>query len=155
MMELDFDDSLARGLHRYVRMVSQALGLRGDCSCVQAEEPISAYLALDGRFSRFPDRDVALLWEESRGWSAAIESGGGDLHVVACLGQELLPPPAVVASWTRRLFRSHQAVGLLMASAEKPGHRDAATMRQRLATYELPELPERPLVTAPGVRGGS
>jgi uncharacterized protein DUF6292 len=153
MMELDFDDSLARGLHRYVRTVSRALGLRGDCSCVQAEEPISAYIPLDGRFSRFPDRDVALLWEESRGWSAAVESGGGDdLHVVACLGQELLPPPETVASWTRRLFQSHQPVGLVVDRDEEPGHRDAATMRERLATYEFPE---RPLVTAPGVSGGS
>jgi hypothetical protein len=151
MMELDFDDSLARGLHRYVRMVSQALGLRGECSCVQAEEPISAYIALEGRFSRFPDRDVALLWEESQGWSVALESGD-DLDVVACLGQELLPPPETVASWVRGLFQSHQDLGPVRLCDEEPRRRDAATMRQRLAAYVIPD---RPLVTAPGVRGGS
>jgi hypothetical protein len=153
MMELDFDDSLVRGLHRYVRMVSQALGLRGDCSCVQMEEPISAYIALDGRFSRYPDRDVALLWEESRGWSAAIESGGlDDLHVVASLGQDVLSPPETVASWVRELFQSHQDIAFVIHRGEEAGGHDTETMRQRLAAYEAPD---RPLVTAPGIRGGS
>jgi uncharacterized protein DUF6292 len=105
MMELDFDDSVVRGLRRYVRLVSRALGLPGEGSFM-TDEPLSAYIALNGRLARYPDRDVALLWEETRGWSAAVESRGGvDLLVVAHLGQDVSPPPESVAAWVRGLFR--------------------------------------------------
>jgi hypothetical protein len=93
-MELDFDDTALRGLQRYVGLVSQASALSGECWWVQADDLACAYIALDGRFSCCPDRDVALLWDESQGWSAATETHGGeDLLVVAHLGQDLLPPP--------------------------------------------------------------
>jgi hypothetical protein len=131
MMELDFDDSVTRGLHRYVRLVSQALGLRGECSYIQAD---SAYIALDGRLNRFPDHDVALLWEETRGWSAAIETHSGeDLVVVARLGQDLLPPPETVASWTRGLFHHDPAPAGNLDERPEPANVDR--MRQRLAAY--------------------
>lgn len=141
MMELDFDDSIARGLRCYVRLVSRALGLRGDCSYVQADERFSAYLALDGRLSRFPDHDVALLWEEHRGWSAALEThSGADLHVVAYLGHDVLPPPDVVATWARGLFRPHREFDPVRRPDERPAAGHADRMRQRLAAYVDPEF---------------
>ena len=104
-MELDFDDSKVTGLHRYVRRVSHALGLRGESSYVQAEAPASAYIALDERLSAYPDHDVALVWDEHHGWSAAIEPHTGkDLLPVAHLDQEVLPPPETVAAWVTNLF---------------------------------------------------
>lgn len=109
--DVDFDDALARGLREYVLRVTEALGLSGQCSCLQAERPASVYLALDGRLPRYPDRDVALLWDEERGWAAAVETHSGeDLIVVAYLGQDVLPPPALVAGWVARLRRD-QSVG--------------------------------------------
>jgi hypothetical protein len=138
MMELDFDDSVTRGLHRYVRLVSQALGLRGDCSYVQAD---SAYIALDGRLKRFPDHDVALLWEETRGWSAAIETHSGeDLIVVARLGQELLPPPETVAAWTRGLFHPHRDPAPVRNLDVRADPANVDRMRKRLAAYVDPKL---------------
>lgn len=104
-MELDFDDSVVRGLARYVRLVTKALELRGDCSFVHAGAPANAYIALDGRFPHFPGRDVALLWDEQHGWSAAVETPSGpDMQVVAHLGGDVLPPPGEVAVWAGRLF---------------------------------------------------
>ncbi|WP_311771488.1 DUF6292 family protein [Actinophytocola algeriensis] len=48
---------------------------------------------------------MALLWEERHGWSAAIETHSGeDLLVVAYLGRDVLPAPAVVAAWVRDLL---------------------------------------------------
>ena len=73
-MELDFDDSAVRDLERYVRLVTEALELRGESSYVHAGDPANAYIALDGRLHHFPDSDVALLWDEQHGWSAAIET---------------------------------------------------------------------------------
>lgn len=142
MMELDFDDSTARGLRSYARLVSRALGLRGDCSYVQADEPFSAYIALDGRLSRFPEHDVALLWDEHRGWSAALEThSGADLLVVAYLGHDVLPMPEVVAAWARTLFHPHRDFDPARCRAERPAARKVDTrLRQRLAAYVDPEF---------------
>lgn len=111
-MNVHFEDTLTWWLRSYVRAVAKALGLRGECSCVQTQRPMSVYLALDGRLPRFPDRDVALLWDEERGWSAAVESSrGSDLTVVDHLGHEVLSSPELIAQWVQRLrsddFRPH------------------------------------------------
>ncbi len=110
-MELDFDDTLALGLRGYVRSVTRALGLTGECSYVQVERPAGAYLALEGRLPGFPDRDVALLWDEGRGWSMAVEtSSGEDLVVQACFGGDAVPAPRAVARWVRGLLREEPPV---------------------------------------------
>lgn len=133
MMQLDFDDTVLLGLHGYVRQVCRALGLRGECSYAQTDGPASAYIALDERLRGYPDHDVALLWDDRHGWSAAIEDQSGDeLVVVASLGQDLLPAPDTVAAWTRDLF-------LTDADAVRPGERPALpgadTVRRRLSAY--------------------
>jgi hypothetical protein len=132
MMQLDFDDTVLLGLHGYVRSVCRALGLRGECSYVQGDAPVSAYIALDERLRRFPDHDVALVWDEHHGWSAAIETHSGDeLPVVATLGRDLLPAPETVAAWARNLF--------VVADTTSPGERPVLaggdTLRRRLSAY--------------------
>ncbi|WP_051773022.1 DUF6292 family protein [Saccharothrix sp. NRRL B-16314] len=107
-MELDFDDALVLGLRGYVRLVTEEVGLSGECSYVHAD-PAAAYLALDGRLPGFPDRDVALLWDEDGGWSVAVETHSGeDLIVCAYFGADILPPPAAVARWVRGLLRGER-----------------------------------------------
>jgi hypothetical protein len=131
-MQLDFDDTVLLGLHGYVRSVCRALGLRGECSYVQADAPVSAYIALDERLCRYPDHDVALLWDEHHGWSAAIETQSGEeLPVVATLDRDLLPAPDTVAAWARDLFLAadHTTVG------ERPVLAGADTLRRRLSAY--------------------
>jgi hypothetical protein len=108
-MELDFDDTVLRELRDYVLRVTQALGLRGECSYVhadgQSEDGASAYIALDGRLANFPGQDVALLWDEHAGWSVAVETRSGvDLQVVARLDAAVMPPPAEVAVAVREVF---------------------------------------------------
>lgn len=111
MLELDFDDTVARGLRRYVQLVSRSVGLRGEGSYTQADEVAHAYIALDGTLPSFPDHDVALLWDETHGWSAAVEPrGGGEPQVVARLTGDVLPAPDAVATWARGLFRHHRTV---------------------------------------------
>jgi hypothetical protein len=137
LMELDFDDSVVRGLQRYVHLVSQALGIQGECWYVQADGPASAYIALDGRLPRFPDRDVALLWDENQGWSAAIETHSGEeLLVVARFGEDLLPPPETVAAWVRDLFDPHREADHLGHVDERPGR--AGNVRHRIVAYLSP-----------------
>ncbi len=107
-MDVDFDETvgLDLGLRRYVHLVTEALGMTGECSYVDVQRPAGAYLALDGRVARFPDRDVALLWSEEGGWSAAVETESGDDPVVlAHMGGDLVPPPHAVAEWASDFLR--------------------------------------------------
>jgi hypothetical protein len=133
VIRLDFDDRVARGLQHYTRQVEHALGLRGECSYTQADEPASAYIALDERLAAYPDRDVALLWDERHGWSAALEDHrSSDLLVVAYLGDAVLPAPADVAAWAADLFRGLPDGG---APAQAPHIPRTDDVRQLLTTY--------------------
>ncbi len=133
MIRLDFDDRVARGLQHYILQVRLALGLRGECSYSQADEPASAYIALDERLVDHPDRDVALRWDERHGWSAALEDlSSSDLLVFAYFGQTVLPPPAEVAAWTAELFRVRPGD---RTQAQPPHIPRTDDVRQLLTTY--------------------
>jgi hypothetical protein len=130
-MELDFDDDLPTGLRGYVRLVTGELGLTGECSYVH-DEPTGAYLALDGRLPGFPDRDVALVWDEDSGWSVAVETHSGeDLIVHAYFGPEVLPAPEAVARWAHGLLRGERRA-TSRPGARRQSHKDLV---RRVAPY--------------------
>lgn len=92
-------------LHAYVDAVAHRLGIRPEYTSCDVSESTSAYLALADRLPGFPDRDLALIWDERFGWAAAIESGcGEDLTLVAFLGTEPVPPPQAVAAFVNELL---------------------------------------------------
>ncbi|MEU6644728.1 DUF6292 family protein [Saccharomonospora sp. NPDC046836] len=131
-LELESWDTTLRGLHQYARSVAAALGLKGDSYCAQPD-PLETYLALDGFIPGFPQRDVALLWDEQHGWAGAIETAcSEDLIVLSYLGEDVLPAPERVARYARALL-----------DGAAPGHAvpptfPAAVRRllpQRLAQY--------------------
>lgn len=96
-------ESLERGLLAYVQSVASEMALGPEGIWCEAAEEAGAYLALDGRLARHPDRDVALVWDEYRGWAVGVETGcGEDLVIVAWYGQVLLPVAAEVARFARR-----------------------------------------------------
>lgn len=107
--EFDFDDSVARRVRRYVSEVVAGLGLRGDSSFVETQPRAGAYVALDGQLPDFPGHDVALLWNERNGWSAAVEDRLGELVEVARQVGDPHPPAAAVVSWVKGLLHSEQA----------------------------------------------
>ncbi|WP_181770715.1 DUF6292 family protein [Amycolatopsis pittospori] len=92
----------ARHLHpaldavwEYLADVTRELGVGLESCTVDQDRPISAYVALDGRLPGYPGRDVALLWDETHGWAAAIETHSGeDLIVIRYLGGEAVAPSA-------------------------------------------------------------
>lgn len=136
-MDMDFDDGVLRALHGYVGQVSEALGLRGESWYVQADDVACAYIALERRLDRFPNRDLALLWDDNRGWSAAIETHSGeDLLVVDRFGREVLPRPAAVAAWVEGLF--DRTGGGRAPDEEPPFPDDGADLTVRLAAYAIP-----------------
>jgi len=141
-MDLDFDGAAARGLRSYVRLVASRLGLHGDCFYLDLHAPLNAYLALAHRLPMFPDRDLALIWDERHGWAAALETDAGKtLLVVSHLGIEVLPPPEVVAQFVVDLV----AGGFPLPPGDPPGLRavDAKDdLPDRLAHYSRPALAE-------------
>jgi len=81
-------------LHDYLAAVCGQFGIGLESCAVDEDSPVSAYVALDVRLPRHPDRDLALLWDERHGWSLAIETHSGeDLLVLGYLGGPVAPPP--------------------------------------------------------------
>ncbi|WP_106181348.1 DUF6292 family protein [Prauserella shujinwangii] len=87
----------ARGLRRYVELVAEELRMP-PAFCVDVDDRATVYFALEQRVPRYPDRDLALLWDEENGWAIGVESGcGEDIIVLTYLGEDLLPSPGLVA----------------------------------------------------------
>jgi hypothetical protein len=79
-----------------------------------------------------PDRDLALLWDERHGWSAAMETHSGeDLIVLAYLnGEDVLPEPCEVARFLAALRANDHSVGRPdPPRLRAAGHHDALTAR--------------------------
>lgn len=104
-MELESWSRPARGLRRYVQLVAEEIGCSGDAFWVQLESPVSAYLPMEDQLPRYPNRDLALLWDERHGWCLAVETASGeDLIVVSYFGHSHVPPPRVVAAFVAQLL---------------------------------------------------
>ena len=92
--------TLERGLGEYVRAVAAAVGVPAESTTVEISDTATAYLGLPRRWRDRPDHDVMLVWSERRGWSLAVETDPADAPVViAHHGDDLVPPPAVVAQF--------------------------------------------------------
>lgn len=91
-------------LRDYVHRVSVAIGVGWESCAVDTSSPATGYIAVDWRLPGHADRDVAVLWDETQGWSVAIETHSGeDLIVVALLGGSLTPAPSVVAGFLAKV----------------------------------------------------
>lgn len=139
---LDEQARLRRALRDYLHGVAAALGVGLESCTVDLDTPISAYIALDCRLPAFPDRDLALLWDEEHGWSAAIETHSGeDLIVVSYLDSKtVVPPGEVVVAFVRDLRRG----------ARRSSRPDPPAIRSARDGQALIELlrNDRPLLTA-------
>ncbi|WP_409179602.1 DUF6292 family protein [Amycolatopsis sp. VS8301801F10] len=102
-------------LYGYLDEVARALGVGPESRTVDQDSPLSAYLALDDRLPGYPGRDVALLWDEVHGWSAAVETHSGeDLIVIRYLGGDsVAPPPARLVRFLTALREDDHRIGQL------------------------------------------
>ncbi|MEV7041556.1 DUF6292 family protein [Amycolatopsis sp. NPDC051061] len=121
----DTEFSFERGLRGYVAAVAGAVGVGLESCTLDAGTPAAAYIALDWRLTRFPDHDLALVWDEVHGWAAAIEDGNG-ATVLAYLGGEVLPAPRAVVRFLAAIRADDPDAGTLEApSLREPGaHED-------------------------------
>ncbi len=99
-------------LRSYLGAVTARLGIGLESCMIDHDSPVSAYVALDARLPHYPDRDVALLWDECHGWSIAIETHSGeDLIVLRYLGETLTPEPRRVAQFLAAVRADDHALG--------------------------------------------
>ncbi|MGW7534393.1 DUF6292 family protein [Amycolatopsis sp. NPDC054798] len=103
-------------LRGYLADVTRALGIGLESCTVDQDSPLSAYIALDDRLPGYPGRDVALLWDEAHGWSAAVETHSGeDLIVIRYLGgASVAPPPARLRRFVAALHEDDHRIGQLV-----------------------------------------
>jgi hypothetical protein len=104
-MHWEYDSTEIRGLREYIELVADAVGLTDPSWFVQTDQPANAYIALAERLPLFPNRDVALLWDEDTGWALGLEStSSGELLVLRRLCDEVVPSPEDVAAAVREAF---------------------------------------------------
>ncbi|HEX3648663.1 MAG TPA: DUF6292 family protein [Pseudonocardiaceae bacterium] len=129
-------------LREYVYAVAAGWRIGAEFCVLDMETPAWAYVALDWELPRYPNRDLALLWDERTGWSVAIETHSSeDLIVVACPNDPaVVPPPARVCRFVDRLTRHGGWAGRRDPSAWRPPGR-----HQELATRMAGVLALRPV----------
>jgi hypothetical protein len=133
---VDTRDAFARGLRGYVGKVAAELGVGFESCAIDATPPAWAYVALDVRVARFPDRELALLWDERHGWSAAVETHSGeDLVVLTYRGGDLVPGPAAVATFVAAVLADDQSVGQ-PGPPEQASAAELDVVADRLRDYE-------------------
>jgi len=94
------DRAFGRELRSYLAAVATGLGVGSESCVVDLVSPASAYIALDGPVLRFPEHDLALLWNEGFGWSVAVETPGHEeLSVLAYHGGGQVPRPSEVSAF--------------------------------------------------------
>ena len=82
-------------LRGYLATVASGLDVGLESCTLDIDAPVSAYLAVDHKVPAYPERDVALLWDERGGWSIAVETHSGeDLIVLAAMDTAEVAPPA-------------------------------------------------------------
>lgn len=124
-------DGAESALRAYVAVVAGALGVPEDSTCAMPGKPATAYIALEARLPAFPDRDLALLWEDTQGWAAAIETHSGeDVIVVSYLGIEVVPAPREVVAFLHALLADEQP-----GRIDPPNFEPRPDLVERLATY--------------------
>jgi hypothetical protein len=132
---LDTEHAFSVGLRAYVAAVSSALGVGLESSTIEPEAPASAYVALDWRLDRMPEHDLAVLWDEVHGWSAAVESNSeDDLIVLTYLGGDILPEPRSVVRFLAAVRAGDHSVGQPDAPEAGPVA-DHGALLDRLAPF--------------------
>lgn len=137
--EVEVEARLQRALRAYLDAVAHRLGVGLESCTLDVDLPTSAYLALDRPLPAFPDRELALLWDEVHGWAAAIETHSGeDLIVVSYLdAPTVTPSPRLVARFVDDL----RTGGRRLARRDPPAYRTAGDHQALVRDLESAALP--------------
>lgn len=147
------NERAAEGLRAYLSRIAAGFGVRLEASCCEVADDASAYLALPERVTGQPDQDAALVWNQRHGWALATEPNpGGALQPVAYHGPPLVPPPAAVLAFARRVLAhglepqpNAGSASSELASPEPAEHAlGERELARQLAAYTEPSRPAQP-----------
>lgn len=114
-------------LRAYLAEVTTTLGIGLESCTVDHDTPVSAYVALDEHLPGYPGHDLAPLWNEVHGWSAAIETPTALVAIGHLGGVTVVPPPAQVARF----------VATLRDTDHRNGHRTPPHLRPAAGLDDL------------------
>ena len=81
--------ALIAGMSACVHFIASFVGVR---RITPLRIFLAAYLALNRRAPRYPDRDLMLIWGERDGWVVAVETDPAEEPIVlGYLGRDVLP----------------------------------------------------------------
>jgi hypothetical protein len=127
---------LGSGLAGYVHAVAARVRVPAHGTGFEISDTITAYVGLNERWSRFPGRDLMLVWGERHGWCIAVETDPTEVPVVLAYlgGADVIPAPDAVARFVAEVL-----AGRLMLSVrpafEVHEHRDE--LAKRLSHYAV------------------
>jgi hypothetical protein len=130
----DCTPALARGLAGYLHAVAEVVGVPVDGTSYEVSDTATAYLALVGRASDRPDRDLMLVWGEHDGWTVSVETEPLEppIRLARLGGDNPVPEPRMVARFVTEVLAGHRGA----ARPAKPCGR--AGLAERLASYAVP-----------------
>jgi hypothetical protein len=127
--------ALSRGLSGYLDAVAEAIGLPAEGTTFEVSDTVSAYLALNRRWSQRPGKDLMLVWSEVTGWIVSVETDPGETPmVVARLGAaDSVPEPRVVAQFVTDALAGGDAAPALPPAPVLANRMDLAESLTRYA----------------------
>jgi hypothetical protein len=133
-MHSDLHGEATRGLGGYVHAVARAVGVSPEATSYEVSDTATAYLGLNRRVPKHPDRDLMLVWGERDGWLVAVETDPVEEPIVlAYLGGDVLPGPEAVARFVTDLVAGGAPGQTTAPGFRSPGDRDE--LAERLARY--------------------
>ncbi|MCG8920353.1 DUF6292 family protein [Actinokineospora sp. PR83] len=127
-------DDLTAGLCGYLQLVADLVGADHRAGTTDVGSVAAALLPLPHRLSWFPERALALGWDEEHGWSAQLAGADGvDQLPVSYLGVDALPTPRVVAWFLKDLLAGGDPGSPFPPAMRDRGERD--DLEERLSAY--------------------
>lgn len=103
-MALHGRESVESELHAYVTAIAEYFGVPPDQTSCEAEGLATAYIGFGPCLPDFPQRDLALVWDERLGWAAAVQTASGELIAFSYLASSPVPHVNVVTSFVNELI---------------------------------------------------
>jgi hypothetical protein len=132
------DDTVAlvSGLAGYIRAVAVRVHVPPEGTGFEVSDTATGYVGLSESWSRYPDRDVMLVWGERHGWYLALETGPAELPVVLAYlgGSDVVPEPGVVAGFVAEVLAGRLVLSVRPAF---PYVSNRDELARRLSSYAV------------------
>jgi hypothetical protein len=127
--------ALSRGLAGYLSAVAELIDVPAEGTAFEVSDTVTAYLALNRRWSQRPGKDLMLVWSEHTGWIVSVETDPGETPMVIARlgGADSVPEPKAVAQFVTDALAEVDAESGKPAALIKPNRVRLAESLDRYA----------------------